>query len=212
MEITQGTEESLKSLTRKNGRTYTLKDNKDRFLFPMEYMNFEDCLKEKQRFAVRFLINTGARINEARHVKVIDIDFESNRIALRKTKTKARKGEKVGKVRIIPISAEFSKYLKKELKEKNPEDYLGILSNPALNIAYKKAGKKAGIKDYWNISSHTFRKTLEVWLMSWGVSDLPLTAHLGHDIRTAASHYVSPNIFSYEEKQQMRLIIGDLYS
>tara|TARA_R100001086_G_scaffold93846_1_gene46596 strand:- start:1608 stop:2246 length:639 start_codon:yes stop_codon:yes gene_type:complete len=212
MEVTQEAKGLLKSLTRKNGRAYTLKDNKDRFLFPKEYIDFENCLKERQKFSVIFLINTGARINEAINVKVSDVDFESKRIVLRITKTKSKKGEKKGKIRIIPISTQFSKYLKKELKGKDPEDYLGILSNPALNIAYKKAGKKAGIKDYWNISSHTFRKTLEVWLMSWGVSDLPLTAHIGHDIRTAASHYVSPNIFSYDDKQQMRLVIGDLYS
>lgn len=205
--------QNLKSLTLKNGKTYTLKDNKDRFLFPDEYMRFEDCLKDKQRFSVKFLMNTGARINEAQHVKVEDCDTERNRIVLRVTKAKAKKGEKKGKVRIIPISSQFSKYLKKHIRDNNlnNEDYLGILSNPALNIAYKKAGMKAGIKDYHNISSHTFRKTLEVWLMALGVDSLPLTAHIGHDIRTASQYYVSPDIFSYEDKQKIRLVIGDLY-
>ena len=58
--------EHLKTLTRKDGKTYTMKDNKDRFLFPEEYMAFEDKLKSKQKFSVKFLINTGSRINEAR--------------------------------------------------------------------------------------------------------------------------------------------------
>ena len=71
--------------------------------------------------------------------------------------------------------------------------------------------KKAGLKNYHDISSHTFRKTLEVWLMALGVDALPLTAHIGHEITTAAQYYVSPDIFSYEEKKQMRDIIGDLY-
>ena len=203
----------LKSLTRKNGRTYKLKDNKDRFLFPEEYMKFEDVLKDKQKVSVRFLINTGARINEARNVNVEDIDLERKRIVLRVTKTKAKKKERKGKPRIIPISTQFAKYLKGHIRNKRlqPNDYLGILSNAALNTAYKKAGMRAGIKNYGDISSHTFRKTLEVWLMTLGVQDIPLTAHIGHDIKTAASHYVSPDIFSWEDKQKIREVIGDLY-
>ncbi len=206
--------EDLKSLTRKNGRQYTIKDNKDRFFFPDEYMKFEDALKQKQKFSVRFLLNTGARINEARNVKVEDIDLERKRIILRVTKTKAKLGEKKPRPRIIPISTQFARYLKKYINKKKlkADDYLGILSNAALNIAYKKAGKKAGIRDWWNISSHTFRKTLEVWLMALGVDSLPLTAHLGHDIRTAAKYYVSPDIFTWEDKKKMREIVGDLYT
>lgn len=202
----------LKSLTRKNGKTYTLKDNPNRYFFPREYMKFEDALKSKQRFSVRFLINTGSRINEARHVKVEDIDFNNKRIVLRVTKTKAKKHERIGRMRTIPVSTQFLRYLKKEIGNKRGDDYVGILSNAALNIAYKKAAQKAGIKDYWNISSHTFRKTLEVWLMALGVDSLALTAHIGHDIKTAAQYYVSPDIFSWEEKKQMREIIGDLYA
>lgn len=203
----------LESLTRKNGRSYTLKDNKDRFFFPDEYMKFEDALKFKQKHSVKFLINTGARIDEAQHVEVQDCDLERNRIVLRKTKTKAKKKEKKGKIRIIPISPQFSKYLRKYFKDNNLEatDKIQILSNSALNTGYKKAAEKSGIKDYWNISSHTFRKTLEVWLMALGVDSLPLTAHIGHDIKTAAQYYVSPDIFSWEDKQKMREVIGDLY-
>jgi integrase len=209
---------NLKSLTqvnRTNGVIYTMKDNKNRFFFPDEYGKFEDQLKKKQRFSVRFLLNTGARINEARNVRVEDIDIERRRLVLRVTKAKAKKGEIKGKgrPRIIPLSSQFTKYLKGYINHKKlqPEDYLGILSNPALNIAYKKAAKEAGINDYWNISSHTFRKTLEVWLMALGVDSLPLTAHIGHDLKTAAQYYVSPDIFSWEEKKKIRMFIGDLY-
>lgn len=203
----------INKIIRSDGKPFTLKNNKDRFLFPKEYIKFEDALKKKQKFSVRFLINTGARINEARNVKVSDCDLVNNRIVLRVTKAKAKKGEKKGKIRIIPISKQFSRYLRKHIRDNNlkPNDYLGILSNSALNVAYKKAGRKSDTKDFSDISSHTFRKTLEVWLMALGVSDLPLTAHLGHDIRTAASHYVSPDIFSWEDKQLIREIIGDLY-
>lgn len=194
--------------------TYTLRDNKDKFFFPAEYMKFEDKLKPKQKFSVRFLLNTGARHMEARHVKVADCDLENKRITLRVTKVKAKRKERVPKTRIIPISTQFSRELKKYIRKNKlkPEDYLGILSNSALNLAYKKAGIKSGVKDYHNISSHTFRKTLEVWLMALGVDHLPLTAHLGHDTKTAAQYYVSPDIFSWQDKQKIRDIIGDLYA
>lgn len=201
------------TITRKGGRKWTVKDNLNRFFFPDEYKKFEDKLKSKQKFAVICLINTGARIAEIQNVRVEDCDLKSNRIILRKTKVKAMKGEKKPKPRIIPISTQFARYLRKQIKELKleNEDYLPILKNNSLNEAYKKAGKKAGIKDYHNISSHTFRKTLEVWLMALGVGSLPLVAHIGHDLRTAAQHYVSPDIFTWQDKQKMRDIIGDLY-
>lgn len=202
-----------RKITRRNGVVYTIKPDKNRFLFPSEYAVFEDQLKEKQKFSVRFLINTGARINEARHVKKEDCDLDNKRIVLRVTKSKAKKGEKKGhgRVRIIPISTQFAKYLRAYCRNLQPQDYLGILSNPALNIAYKKAALKAKLKNPQDISSHTFRKTLECWLMALGVDALPLTAHMGHDVATAAAHYVSPDIFTWEDKNMIREIIGDLY-
>ncbi|KKN58002.1 hypothetical protein LCGC14_0556600 [marine sediment metagenome] len=200
-------------IIRKGGRKWAVKDNVNRFLFPDEYKKFEDQLKSKQKFSVICLINTGARINEMQNVRVEDCDLDRNRVILRVTKAKAKKGEKKGKPRIIPVSSKFSKYLRKFIRQNDltQKDYLPILKNNSLNEAYKKAGKKAGIKDYYNISSHTFRKTLEVWLMSLGVESLPLVAHLGHDLKTAVEHYISPDIFNWEDRQKMRDIIGDLY-
>ena len=209
----QETNPNIKYLTTKTGERRTTKTDKNRFFFPKEYCEFEDALKPKQKFSVKFLFNTGARINEALHVKVNDIDFSNNRLVLRVTKAKAVKHERIGRIRTIPISSQFSKYLKKYVNDNKlkSNDYLRILKNSALNQAYKKAGKKIQMKDWWNISSHTFRKTLETWLMALGVDALPLTAHIGHDIKTASQYYVSPDIFSWEEKTLMREILGDLY-
>jgi len=201
----------LKSFIRKNGKKYTVRANRDRFFFPDEWGRFFDCLKKSQKFTFDFLINTGTRINEARHVKVGDIDLINKRIILRVTKVRAKKGEKNPRPRTIPISTQFARKLKKKIRGKRNEEYIKILSTPAANLAMKKALKKAGIRDWYMFSIHNIRKTLEVWLMALGIDSLTLTAHLGHDIRTAARHYVSPDIFSWEEKSKMRLIIGDLY-
>ncbi len=203
----------MKQITRSNGRTYTIKENNNRFFFPKEYMKFEDNLKPKQKHSVRVQINTGARIMELQHVKVEDVFIDSRRMVLKVTKTKAKKGEKIGKQRIIPLSSKFAKYMNRYIKENKlePEDTIRILSTPALNQGIKKAAQKAKIKDYQNFSSHSLRKTLECWLMSLGTQDSSLLAHFGHDMKTAMSAYVSPDIFSLEEKREMRLIIGDLY-
>ena len=204
----------LKSLTRKDGKSYSLKDNKDRFFYPKEYGKFEDKLKPKQKHSVRVLLNTGARINEARNILVSDIDFTNNRIVLRITKSKAKKKERIGRTRVVPISTQFRRYLKRWVVDNKLKlsDKIGVLSTPALNIAMKKAAKESGIRDYYNLSPHNLRKTLEVWLMALGVDSLPLTAHIGHDIRTAAQYYVSPDIFTWEEKKLIREVIGDLYA
>jgi len=198
---------------RKDGKPYTTKENKHRFFFPQEFMSVYEAMKKKQKHTAKFLINTGARINEARNVKVEDIDFTNKRMTLKVTKAKARKGESVGRVRIIPISYQFSKYLRTYTLENGllREDNFNLLSTPGFNMALKAACMKAEIKDWRNFSAHTLRKTLEVWLMALGIDSLKLTAHLGHDIRTAAHHYVSPDVFSAQERREMRMIIGDLY-
>ena len=205
--------QDIKSFRRKNGKLYSVRSNRDRFFYPKEWGKFYDALKNSQKLTFDFLINTGARINEARHVKVGDIDLANKRMILRVTKVKSTKGEKNPRPRTIPFSSQFGRRLKKYIIDKklSNDDYLKILSTPAANIGMKKALQKAGIKDWYMFSIHNIRKTLEIWLMSLGVDALPLTAHIGHDIRTAARHYVSPDIFSWEEKAQMREIIGDLY-
>ena len=205
--------ENIKEIIKRDGKKYSVRSNRDRFFFPDEWMKFIDKSKAKQTFTFKFLINTGARINEARNVKVSDIDIERKRIILRVTKVKAKKKEKAPRPRIIPISSQFAKYIKKHIRNNKlgPEDYLGILSTPAANIGMKKALQSAGIKDWQMFSIHNIRKSLETWLMALGVDGLSITAHIGHSMQTAASHYVSADVFSWEEKSKMREIIGDLY-
>ena len=75
----------------------------------------------------------------------------------------------------------------------------------------KKALQNAKIKDWQMFSIHNIRKSLEIWLMALNVDGLTITAHVGHSMQTAAGHYVSPDVFSWDEKNKMREIIGDLY-
>jgi len=68
----------------KNGVNYTIRNNRHRYFFPDEWVAFYDKLQNKrQRITFHFLINTGARINEVRNIKVSDIDMIRQSILLR---------------------------------------------------------------------------------------------------------------------------------
>lgn len=205
--------ENLKEGIRKDGKKYSIRNNRDRFFYPNEWMDFFDKVINSQKLTFNFLINTGARINEAINVKVNDIDLINKRLTLRVTKVKSAKGEKHPRPRIIPLSTQFTKYLKKHIKEANlsSNEYLGIKSKPATHIAMKKALRKAKIYDWYMFSTHNIRKTFETWLMALGIDGLKITTHLGHSMAVAVGHYISPDVFSWEEKSKMREIIGDIY-
>lgn len=212
-------EEGKKVGIRSNGRKLTKKTNKNRFFFPDEWMKFDDKLKPRSKHSCKCLLFTGARWMEMKKAQVKDFVFipkGRSRLILRHTKSKAKKGEfqfSSGRTRDLPISSAFAKYLDNYIQKNKlqPEDTFGILSKPGLNIAMKKAAKNAGIENAEDFSPHTLRKTLEVWLMALGTDSMKLLAHFGHDMSTAASHYISPDVFDWNQKKQIRNIIGDLY-
>lgn len=195
-------------MIRRNNRPYRVKEDKNRFYFPHEYQNMFKNLKPKQKHTVHCQFNTGARINELRFINPsTDINWLDAWIILRVTKTKAKKGETKGQPRYIKISTQFLKYLNKYKKKTD----LGILSTPAINEGIKKASEKAGIMNPRDFSSHNIRKTVETYMMALNIPDMKICKHLGHDIRTAVSNYISPDIFNQQQKWEMRRLLGDLY-
>ena len=205
--------EDIKIITQSDGTKYSVRANRDRFFFPNEWMKFYDALKDKQKFTFDFLINTGARINECIHVRVGDIDLERGNVILRVTKIKAAKGEKNPRPRTISISSQFAKRCKAYIlnnKLKN-EDYLGLLSASAAHICLKKTLQRIGIKDWAMFSIHNIRKTHGNYLKALGIDGAEICTRLGHDYGTFLKAYSSPDIFSYKDKQDMRMILGDLY-
>jgi integrase len=206
--------ESITTIKLSNGKNYSVRNNRSRYLYPDEYMAIEDIPEINKKTKIlnyKFLINTGARVDEVRNIKVQDIDFDRNSIIIRKTKVKNKDGSP--KIRIIPISDKFKKYLKKVVKDYNlsAQNYFPILTTAGLNISLKKSAQKAGIPDWKMISVHNMRKTLETWLIALDIDSLKITQHFGHSVAIATKHYVSPDTFTWEEKQQIRSIIGGLY-
>ena len=205
--------DGLKVGTQSNGKKYSVRDNRDRFFYPDEWNKFFAALKnDNQRATFDMLINTGARINEANHVKVGDIDVERNTIILRVTKIKAKKGEKNPKPRTISVSSQFIKRLKKYTKGKSNDDYVLTLSKPALHICMKGCLKRIEIKDWYMFSLHNVRKTHGNYLKAMGIEALEICQRLGHDFNTFLKSYGSPDIFNAADKQEMRQILGDLYN
>jgi len=201
--------------TKRDGTIYSVRENRDRIFTPNEWKLFYDCLTPKQQFTAMFLINTGARINEARNVRIVDCDTNNRRLTFMITKVKAKLGEKHPVPRPIKISTEFAKYLKKyinnlpdEIRNKNINK-IGILSQPAFDIAMKKALKKAMIKDYYMFSAHQIRKTAENWVWCLGVPEMVFTKTFGHDIDTATQHYIKNDTYTFKEKDIIKEIIGD---
>ena len=198
-------------MTRPN---YHIKQNLKHFYYPEQWLKLMKEAKPKQKETFTMLINTGARFNEARHIKVEDVDFERNNLVLKVTKVKAKKKETRPNPRHIPISTEFSKFLKKQVKKYNlkADDYFPMLKSSAANTALKKLTKKIGIKEYQDYSIHNLRKTFECWLIALGNDGFKVAKHLGHTAAVALNEYISADIFTYQDKKMIRQIIGDLYS
>jgi len=193
---------------------YHIKENKNKFFFPDEWIKVMDLAKVKQAESFTHLINTGARYNEARHIKVSDVDFERNNIVLRITKVKAKKGEKKPTPRFIPVSSQYTKFLKKQIRKYklDQDDVFPMLKNPAANIALKKLTKELKMKDYMDYSIHNIRKTFECWLIALGNDGFKVAKHLGHTAQVAMNNYISSDIFTWNDKDKIRQLLGDLYS
>ena len=130
------------------------------FLYPNDwkaYMKSIDGRKNKLLYDFQF--NTGARFDEALHIRPCDFDFDRNNVRIWETKTKAKKGERVGKPRTISLSTQFSNRIKRFCKDKNPEEYLFKISQAGYNQLLKRKLSGLNVKHSNQFSSHNIRKT-----------------------------------------------------
>lgn len=186
------------------------KANKDwkRFFYPQEYLSFINNIRhEDTRFYFEFLLHTGMRIKEARGVQVRDIDLDRESITIKK----AKRGKQFQ--RTIQISTYLKNRIQNwiRIKKLGALDYLGIPTVQVMDRQAKKWAQEANIGDYSNFSCHTFRKTLENWLVGLNVNVLAIQSHMGHTLDVAAAYYVSTNLFKGEEKVLMQTILGNLF-
>lgn len=178
--------------------------NRKRFFYPDEFEKMLDHLNKNQRYTAMVLINTGARINEARGIRLKHLSDERKSIILEKTKVRARLGEKIPEPRIIAVSDKFFRYLKTNIRERR------ILSTCSFNKAIKEACEEVGIEKPEEYSAHKFRKTFGTWMLALGVDGFKLAQHLGHTPNELIRDYATNDIFSSKDKQIMRSILGNL--
>jgi len=185
-------------------KQYYLKTDKKAFFYPKDMKNLLELLTDRQKYVIKFLLNTGARINEARHVDKQDLDKERRNITLRITKVRAKRKEERPDPRIIPVSTRFFKYLYLNIN-KHP-----FLSTNQVRMVLKDKAHKLELKNWKDYSAHNLRKTFGTWLLALGVDGFKLAQHLGHDPNTLRINYASPDIFNSDDKKIMLDLLDDL--
>jgi integrase len=210
MELTR-ISENLRQGIKANGIKYTVRDSRQRYFYPNEWDLFYKSLKVYQRPLFDFLINTGARIDEAVHIRPIDFDFERNNVRIWKVKVKAAIGEKVGQPRIISLSTEFADRMRRACYRINKDKNVFPFNKYTAWQLLRRKLKEIGMKDYALISIHNIRKTHGMYIKALGYDATEICLRLGHDYNTFLKHYGSADIFSEVDIINIRKIIGDLH-
>ena len=182
------------------------------FIYPGDWKKFlKEIAKRNNKFLYEFQFNTGARFDEALHIRPMDFDFERNNVRLWKTKTKAKKGEKHGKPRTISLSTQFSKRIKKFCDGKKNDEYLFKISQAGYNQLLKRKLGELMVLNHEQFSSHNIRKTHGMYLKALGIDIAEICTRLGHDYNTYIKHYGSADVFSEKDMRGIRELLGDLY-
>lgn len=209
----QPVREGLKAGLRSNGSLYSVRDDRSRFFFPNEWNLFIEDIKPNKRLIFDTLVQTGGRIEEILNIKPKDFDWDRNNLTLRVTKIKARKDERVGKARTLPVSSQYIRKVRTFINKNNITDdsWIFNVSKQAVWQMMRRGLERAAIKDPWNFGLHNIRKTHGNWLKALGIPAEEICTRLGHDFNTYLKHYSSPNIFDRGDKQEMIKILGDVY-
>ena len=201
----------IKQGIKSNGVKYSVRTNRKRFYFPNEWIKFYNALEtDNQKRSFDILINTGARINEIRHIKKQDIDFERGTLTIKVAKIKAKKGEKFPDPRTFKLSSQFLSRMKKYTKDLKDDEYIYVLTDSALNLCMKKILKRIGIRDYKMFSVHNIRKTHGNWLVTHDFTMPKVCTRLGHTPNVFLKSYGSSDIFNDKDREGIKEILGDL--
>jgi len=213
LKLKESGKEGLKVGITKQGKKYSVRDDRSRYFFPNEWELFMKQLRPKNTFIFEMLLQTGGRIAEILEIKPSDIDFGRNTLTLRVTKTRHKIGERVGRKRTFVISKQFMFKLKKYIASKKikNDELLFTFGQKSVYLLLRRALVRAGIKDYYNFSLHNIRKTTGNWLKALGVPAEEICLRLGHDFNTYLKHYGSATIFDRDDRVQMVRIMGNLY-
>lgn len=136
----------------------------------------------KHRFLLAFAYSGGLRMNELRHLKIVDIDLQRKQIHIRQGKGK--------KDRYVILSDYIAQKLPLYLSAVKPQVYLFegltpgyVMGERSIQYVINEAVKKTNIQK--EVSMHTLRHSFATHLLEDGVDIYSIQRLLGHsDIRT----------------------------
>jgi integrase len=205
--------EGLRVGIKSNGKKYSVRTDRSAYFFPEQWIKFFDSIKQEKQPIFDCLINTGARIEEALNIKPEDFDWERNNLTLKVTKTKAAKGESIGKKRTFQISSQFARRMRKYIGDNKIQvgNILFPVTKQAVSQMFKREMRKTQPNDWYMFSLHNIRKTHGNWLKALDINSDEICLRLGHDHNTYLKHYGSATIFDRKDKLLMIKILGDVY-
>ncbi len=207
--VSEGIRIGIKS----NGVKYTVRTDRSAYFFPERWVKFFETINLKKQGIFDILINTGARIEEALNIRPEDFDWERKHLTLKVTKTKATKGESIGKKRSFVISSQLARRMRKHINENNIQQgqVLFQVTKQAVSQMMKRGLQRAEFEDWKQFSLHNIRKTHGNWLKALEIPSDEICLRLGHDHNTYLRHYGSASLFDRKDKLLMIKILGDVY-
>ncbi len=231
------TPKNISLIQKKDGSTYTVRNNRDRYLFPDEWIAIEKTLKKESHIMFfNTLINSGARIMEALHLKPSNFDFERGTISFSVVKQRKAKKQyyatKSGRRFFVsPIYLnKMRRFINKNRIDTNQYIFLDNSKLPSnydsldnvdkkpfyrspqsgYQAMFKRKLLKAGIKDPEQLSVHNLRKTYGNWMRAFNIEMVELCYRMGHDMDTFMAHYGSSLIFTQDERRKIERIFGTI--
>lgn len=183
----------------------------------------KDCKSYIAAYAVELSLYTGMRVGELAGLMWSDIDFEKCTITIqrsekynRKTKEFFISGTKNNLVRVIPLTEDMRKILKKTREEEEKLGFLGefVFCNEDGRIHTRMISEcvrnKTGSKEFKNEKSiHSIRRTLNSNLRCMGVPVTVASALLGHSEEVNEKNYTY-DVSSIEKKAEYIELAGKI--
>ena len=185
---------------------YRPKENSLRYFNPDEWEKFIYSVKPNVRNYYWFLMLTGLRYNEAKHVKVFHIDYANRQIIVMNPKGKFK--------RHCQLSTFAFKLIKQWIKQDNLKsgDSFGFPTIQHLSQLMKRVCEKQKLTNWRDFSLHNLRKSHENYLLALSLSEMKITSHMGHTSKTALEHYISSAMIKNKfQLDKIRVWLGDIF-
>ncbi len=155
-------------------------------------------IKDPQFYlALKFLILTGMRPNDAVIMKVKNFDFEENELKFRISKTK--------NIISFPIYPKLEKFLNEELREVFEKDSETLLFEnltvDTLGQKFRRLKKGLGLPNNYSLNLKSYRKTFASEMLKLGVRLEYVSYMLGHKkLQTTKKYYTKINPSSIRDE------------